>query len=70
MGSTESLEKRIVSHNAGKTKTTKAYRPWKLLEFKVYNSRSEAVQAETFFKSHQQKELLKQKYKFGGMAKQ
>ena len=67
IGSTEDLGNRLRLHNAGKIKSTKAYRPWKLLGNEVYNSRSEAVRREMFLKSHQQKEILKSKY--GAVAK-
>ncbi|MEK7525569.1 MAG: GIY-YIG nuclease family protein [Patescibacteria group bacterium] len=67
VGSTENLEKRVIRHNAGKVKSTKAYRPWKLLEYRECNSRSEAMKFEKFLKTGQQKEILKKKY--GGMAK-
>lgn len=62
IGSTGNLEKRVVLHNAGKVKSTKAYKPWKLLDYEVYNTRSEAVKRERFLKTHQQKETLKKKY--------
>lgn len=67
VGSTANLEERVGLHNRGKVKSTKAYRSWRLLGFREYNSRSEAFRAEKFFKNHQQKEILKEKY--GGMAK-
>lgn len=62
VGSTENVENRLKRHNSGKVKSTKGYRPWKLLGFETYASRSEAVKFEKFFKTHQQKDLLKQKY--------
>lgn len=62
VGSTEDLENRLKLHNVGKVRSTKAKRPWKLLGYELYNLRSEAVKRERFLKSHQQKELLKQKY--------
>jgi len=62
VGSTEDVEKRVLLHNAGKVKSTKAYRPWKLLGFEKCESRGEAVKQERFFKAHQQKEILKKKY--------
>lgn len=62
VGSTENLENRILLHNAGRVKSTQFYKPWKLLGYEAYNSRSEAVKKERFFKSHQQKELLKKRY--------
>ena len=67
VGSAENIEKRLSLHNAGKVKSTKAYRPWKLLEFEEFNSRSGAVQKERFLKNHQQKEILKKRH--GQVAK-
>jgi len=57
------LEKRLKRHNAGSVKSTRPYRPWKLLGHEEYNSRSEAVKRERFLKTHQQKELLKEEFK-------
>lgn len=62
VGSTEDIKKRVTLHNAGKVKSTRAYRPWKLVGLEEYSSRSEAVQRERFLKSGQQKEILKKKY--------
>ena len=62
VGSTEELEKRITLHNKGRVRSTKAYKPWFLLESRVCDSRSEAVQLERFLKTGQQKELLRRKY--------
>ena len=67
IGSTESILNRIALHNNGKVKSTKAYRPWKLLEYHEFSSRSEAIKHEKFLKIHQQKEILKKKY--GQVAK-
>ena len=67
VGSTENVQKRLSLHNAGKVKSTKGYRPWKLLESEEFSSRSEAVQKERFLKNHQQKEILKRKH--GQVAK-
>ncbi len=70
IGSTENLTNRIKRHNSCKVKSTKAYRPWKLLEYYEFSTRSEAVKYERFLKSHQQKEIIKRKYKdFGQIAK-
>lgn len=62
IGSTEDIEKRLYLHNAGKVKSTKAYRPWILIECQKFNTRSEAVKQERFLKNHQQKEIIKKKY--------
>jgi len=61
VGSTENIENRLKRHNSGKVKSTKFYRPWRLIGYEEYESRSEAVKMEKFSKSHQQKEILKQK---------
>ena len=62
IGSTENIDNRLKRHNLGRVKSTKAYRPWVLLGFEAYQTRSEAVKKEMFFKQHQQKELLKKKF--------
>jgi putative endonuclease len=67
VGSTANLQNRIKLHNQGRVRSTKAYRPWKLLEYHEFESRNEAVKQEMFLKNHQQKELLKRKY--GRLAK-
>ena len=67
IGSTENLENRFLLHNSGKVRSTKFYKPWELLGYETYNSRSEAVKREYFLKTGQQKELLR--IKFGLVAK-
>ena len=62
IGSTENLQNRLILHNSGKVKSTKFYRPWQLLGYEVYSTRSEAVQRERFLKTHQQKEILRKRY--------
>lgn len=68
VGSTEDLENRLYLHNAGKVKSTKFYKPWKLLGYEKCETRSDAVRMEKFFKTGQQKELLKVKF-YGTVAK-
>ena len=67
VGSTADIQKRLTLHNSGRVRSTQAYTPWRLLEYKTFNTRSEAVREERFLKNHQQKEILKKKY--GPMAK-
>jgi putative endonuclease len=62
VGSCEEINKRLLNHNKGKVKSTKGYRPWKLVGFEMYNTRSEAMLQEKFFKTGQQKEILKKRY--------
>jgi putative endonuclease len=63
IGSCENVEIRLLRHNQGKVKSTKAYRPWKLLGFEKYLTRSEAVRMEKFYKTHEQRLLLKIRFK-------
>ena len=62
VGSCEDLKVRLARHNGGKVKSTKGYRPWKLLGYKEFMTRGEAVKTEKFYKTGQQRELLKEKY--------
>jgi len=62
IGSTDNLIRRVKLHNQGKVKSTKAYKPWKLLEYTEFTTRSEAVRYERFLKTGRQKEILKKKY--------
>ncbi len=63
VGSTEDFNNRIKLHNFGRVRSTRAYRPWELLEIRECGNRSEAVKLEKFLKTGQQKEILKKKYK-------
>ncbi len=62
VGSCENVAIRIAKHNQGKVKSTKGYRPWRLLGCEEYQTRSEAVRRERFYKIGQQKEILRKKY--------
>jgi putative endonuclease len=50
-GSTQNLEKRVKQHNAGRVFSTKSRRPFDLIYFETFLSRSEAFSRELFFKS-------------------
>lgn len=50
-GSTSDVAKRLKDHNLGKVKYTKGRRPWVVHYTEAFNSRSEAVVRERFFKS-------------------
>ena len=60
-GQTRDINKRILEHNSGKTKSTKGYKPWKLVYFEKFETRDEAVLREKFFKTGSGRELLKYK---------
>ncbi len=62
IGSCEDVNVRVARHNQGRVKSTKGYRPWKLLGFEECQVRSEAVKKERFYKTSQQRELLKKRF--------
>ena len=50
IGCTSDLDNRIVEHNAGKTKSTKPYIPWKIIYFEGYVDKKEAYKREWHLK--------------------
>ena len=51
VGFSENVQKRLKEHNVGKTKSTKGYRPWKLIFTKECATRIEARELEKYYKS-------------------
>lgn len=71
IGSTENLQKRLYGHNSGYTFSTKPYRPWKIVYFEKFESRSEATKREMFLKSpsgYKEYLSIKDKILNGGVA--
>jgi putative endonuclease len=60
-GSCENLEKRLSNHNAGKVRSTKPYRPYKVHYFEVFDLKKDAVLRELFFKSIDGYNFLKER---------
>lgn len=59
VGLTEDLDRRIAEHNSGKNKTTKPYKPFKLIYSEEFQTRMEARIKEKNLKSGSGKEFLK-----------
>ncbi len=59
VGLTNNLERRYLEHNEGREKTTKPYRPFKLLYSEQAIDRIEARKREKYLKSGSGKEFLK-----------
>lgn len=59
VGMTEDLDRRIAEHNSGKNKTTKPYKPFKLIYSEEFQTRMEARIKEKNLKSGSGKEFLK-----------
>lgn len=59
VGSTEDIEIRLKLHNSGKVKSTKPYKPWELMEIREFETRSQAMKEEMFFKNWPTKRIIK-----------
>lgn len=59
VGFTQDVQKRLLEHNRGETKSTKGYRPWVLVYTEEVDSREEARNLEKYYKSGSGKEKLK-----------
>jgi len=52
IGQTEDIEKRLAEHNSGETGYTSKYFPWELIYSESFETRSEAMKREKYFKSY------------------
>jgi putative endonuclease len=63
VGFTINLERRLLEHNDGNTKSTRPFRPWKLIYSECFESKSEAYKREWHLKhskGHKEKfEIIK-----------
>jgi len=59
VGLTNDVMRRIIEHNNGENRSTKAYRPFVLIYEEQYNNRSEAREREKYLKSGVGKEFLR-----------
>jgi putative endonuclease len=50
IGSTSDIKNRVEKHNAGGVQSTKPFRPWVILGFEKFFTRSEARKREIFLK--------------------
>ena len=60
-GHSKDLNERLKSHNAGKVRSTKGRRPWKIVYSEAFETKSEAYRREFFFKSIEGYIYLKEK---------
>ncbi|GAA4204150.1 hypothetical protein GCM10022289_21560 [Pedobacter jeongneungensis] len=60
-GHCEDLDKRLKEHNAGKTKSNKAYLPFIIFYYEEFPTRDEAIKREKYFKSASGRRYLKNK---------
>ena len=50
IGSCEDIEKRLLRHNQGATKSTKSGRPWRVVYHEFYENKTEALKRELYIK--------------------
>jgi len=51
VGHSKNIQQRLKNHNYGKVKTTKAFKPWHLVHYEKFKTRTEAIARELFLKS-------------------
>ncbi|MBT8271109.1 MAG: GIY-YIG nuclease family protein [Flavobacteriaceae bacterium] len=51
VGMTEDIEQRLAYHNNGRVKSTKAFKPWRIVRLEKYKSMIEARAREKYLKS-------------------
>ncbi|MCS7052308.1 MAG: GIY-YIG nuclease family protein [Ignavibacterium sp.] len=59
VGHTNNIIRRLKEHNSGKSKFTKKYMPWELLYYEEFESQSEAITKEKYFKTTSGRRLIK-----------
>ncbi len=60
IGQTDDLKRRFNEHQRGKNNSTKARRPFELIFYEAFLSKSDAIRRERYFKSTKGKSSLKQ----------
>jgi putative endonuclease len=58
IGSSQDISQRLERHNAGATKSTKTGRPWKIVYYEKYNSKTEAIKRENYLKRMKSKKFI------------
>lgn len=61
-GVTQNVEKRLNEHNDGRVKSSRPYRPYKVIHMKVFQTLSDARLAERFYKSTTGRRRLKKMF--------
>lgn len=59
IGHSHNLAERLMNHNSGKVRSTKAYRPWKIVYSELCESKQEAYKREFQIKSYKGGEAFK-----------
>ena len=59
IGFTTNLKSRFLKHNSGSVKSTKPYRPWKLIFYEAYISKKDAQRREEYLKTAKGRTTIK-----------
>ncbi len=59
IGFSEDLRQRVISHNKGENKSTKAYVPLELIHYEAYRNMTDAKRRELYLKSNKGKTTLR-----------
>jgi len=70
IGQTNGLHKRLDFHNSGLSRYTSHKKPWKIVYFEEYNTRTEAIKRERFLKQQRNRNFYNSLIKnwFGSSA--
>lgn len=68
IGSTENLQNRLKHHNGGANKSTRLYRPWKIVYSEEHPDKKSAWSRERQIKSYKGGEAFKKLLKIGDVA--
>ncbi|OHA52537.1 MAG: hypothetical protein A3A97_03915 [Candidatus Terrybacteria bacterium RIFCSPLOWO2_01_FULL_40_23] len=52
IGSTKDINARLIKHNSGSVRSTKAYRPWKIMHKEIFNNKTDARKRELELKKN------------------
>lgn len=59
IGYSEDLKQRVISHNKGENKSTKAYLPLELIHYEAYRNKSDAKRREKYLKGNRDRTTLR-----------
>ena len=62
-GHCEDISRRLKEHNSGRTKSIKAFIPWRIVYYEESSTRDEAIKREHYFKTSAGRRYLKEKIK-------
>ena len=59
IGSSKNYNTRLNSHNSGRVRSTKAFRPWEIVYIEIFEHKSEALKREKQIKSYKSGDAFK-----------